>query len=128
MQANIIIEEIIIMDKLTIKQLIPVSTNFSVLIPREEEGQEVWHDYNREGMNYFWALVDGGEEGDHIQLLSFEIFSGGMSDVRNAVVAPRDRCPECGADVTPEVTPYEKAFLQYICPHCGCGLPVRPLY
>ena len=114
------------MDKITIKQLVPVPADFSVLVPREEEGKEVWHDYSREGMNYFWAVVDGGEEGDYIMLMSFEIFSGNMSDVSEAVVTPRDKCPECGAEVVPEVDPWSKSFLRYECPHCGYDLPVRP--
>ena len=115
------------MSKRTIKHFVPVPADFSVLVPYEKNGREIWRDYSREGMNYFWALIDEGEEGDHIQLLSFEIFSGDMSEVSNAVVAPRDRCPECGADVVPEVAPERKAFLRYVCPNCGHGLPVRPI-
>lgn len=116
------------MSKLTIKQFIPVPADFSVLIPRNEDGREVWRDYSREGMNYFWTLVDGQEEDDYIQLVSADVDGCNMTEVLDGVVAPRGRCPECGADVAPEVTPYEKSFLRYVCPHCGLGLPVRPLY
>lgn len=116
------------MSKLAIKQFFPVPSDYSVLIPRKEEGHDVWRDYSREGMNYFWTLVDGEEDDDYIQLVSANVDGCNIMVVDDAVVAPRDRCPECGADVTPEVTPYEKAFLQYVCPHCGFGLPVRPLY
>lgn len=116
------------MSKLTIKQFVPVPADFSVLVSQEEEGREIWSDYSREGTSYFWALIDGEEEDDTIQLMAANIDGSNTIEVLDAVVAPRDRCPECGAIVTPEVTPERKSFLQYVCPNCGHGLPVRPIY
>ena len=96
------------MSKRTIKQFVPVPADYSVLISRREGDQKTWRDYSREGMNYFWALVDGEEDDDYIQLMAANV--------------------ECGADVVPVVTPERKSFLRYVCPNCGYGLPVRPLY
>ena len=116
------------MSKRTIKQFVPVSADFSVLVSSEEDGKEIWRDHSRDGTNYFWALIDGGEDDDYIQLMSGNIDGCNTFEVDDAVVAPRDRCPECEADVVPEVTPERKSFLRYVCPNCGHGLPVRPIY
>ncbi len=116
------------MSKRTIKQFVPVPADYSVLISWREGDQKTWRDYSREGMNYFWALVDGEEDDDYIQLMAANVDGCNTFEIDDAVVAPRNRCPECGADVVPVVTPERKSFLRYVCPNCGYGLPVRPLY
>ena len=115
------------MSKRTIKQFVPVSTDFSVLVSSKEDGKEIWRDQSREGTNFFWVLIDGGEDDDYIQLMSGNIDGCNTFEVFDAIVAPRDRCPECGTDIVPEVTPERKSFLRYACSNCGHGLPVRPI-
>ena len=116
------------MSKLTIKQFVPIPADFSVFERHEEEGKRIWHDYSRDGTCYFWGLVDGGEDDDQIQLFSVETIDGNMQPEYDCIVAPRDRCPECGSDVAPEIAPTKGSFLRYVCPNCGHGLPVRPIY
>ena len=117
------------MSKLTIKQFYPVPADFSVLEPRDEDGAEIWHDYSRDGMVYFWAVIDGGEDDDYIQLLSFNSCDGDLQEASESIVVPRDNCPECGTVMEPHVDQSKVgSFIRHVCPNCGHGLRVRPMY
>jgi hypothetical protein len=107
-------------EALRIKQIAAIPDGFTVLSQvKDENGKKHMEDLMQSGWHYMFALIDGGEwDDDYVAL--YELDPVGCGDIDSGVsrIVPKQKCPNCGMEMTPHWDEKARDPLSYT---CSCG-------
>ena len=101
-----------------IKKLVPVSYDQAVLATQKKHFREPCYDRKLDELQYFWAVLDGGDNDDEIVLLERDE-EGYVAICDRSLVVEKINCPICGQKMFPKYDPDHIPSSWQDCLGCG---------
>ena len=101
-----------------IKKLVPVSYDQAVLATQKKHFREPCYDRKLDKLQYFWAVLDGGDNDDEIVLLERDE-EGYVAICDRSLVVEKINCPICGQKMFPKYDPDHIPSSWQDCLGCG---------
>ena len=101
-----------------IKKLVPVSYDQAVLATQKKHFREPCYDRKLDELQYFWAVLDGGDNDDEIVLLERDE-DGYVAICDRSLVVEKINCPICGQKMFPKYDPDHIPSSWQDCLGCG---------
>ena len=101
-----------------IKKLVPVSYDQAVLATQKKHFREPCYDRKLDELQYFWAVLDGGDNDDEVVLLERDE-EGYVAICDRSLVVEKINCPICGQKMFPKYDPDHIPSSWQDCLGCG---------
>ena len=101
-----------------IKKLVPVTYDQAVLATQKKHFREPCYDRKLDELQYFWAVLDGGDNDDEIVLLERDE-EGYVAICDRSLVVEKINCPICGQKMFPKYDPDHIPSSWQDCLGCG---------
>ena len=101
-----------------IKKLVPLTYDQAVLATQKKHFREPCYDRKLDELQYFWAVLDGGDNDDEIVLLERDE-DGYVAICDRSLVVEKINCPICGQKMFPKYDPDHIPSSWQDCLGCG---------
>ena len=101
-----------------IKKLVPLTYDQAVLATQKKHFREPCYDRKLDELQYFWAVLDGGDNDDEIVLLERDE-EGYVAICDRSLVVEKINCPICGQKMFPKYDPDHIPSSWQDCLGCG---------
>ena len=101
-----------------IKKLVPVTYDQAVLATQKKHFREPCYDRKLDELQYFWAVLDGGDNDDEVVLLERDE-EGYVAICDRSLVVEKINCPICGQKMFPKYDPDHIPSSWQDCLGCG---------
>lgn len=101
-----------------IKKLVPVTYDQAVLATQKKHFREPCYDRKLDELQYFWAVLDGGDSDDEVVLLERDE-EGYIAICDRSLVVEKINCPICGQKMFPKYDPDHIPSSWQDCLGCG---------
>ena len=104
------------------KSMTPVNNNYAVLATSKKHYHELCYDRKLDDRQFFWAVLDGGDESpDEIVLVELDE-TGSYEICERCLVIEKIDCPICGRKMFPKYDATHKPDSWQDCLGCGYRL------
>ena len=103
---------------MNIKKLVPVTYDQAVLATQKKHFRKPCYDRKLDELQYFWAVLDGGDNDDEIVLLERDE-EGYVAICDRSLVVEKINCPICGQKMFPKYDPDHIPSSWQDCLGCG---------
>ena len=101
-----------------IKKLVPLTYDQAVLATQKKHFREPCYDRKLDELQYFWAVLDGGDNDDEVVLLERDE-EGYVAICDRSLVVEKINCPICGQKMFPKYDPDHIPSSWQDCLGCG---------
>ena len=101
-----------------IKKLVPITYDQAVLATQKKHFREPCYDRKLDELQYFWAVLDGGDNDDEVVLLERDE-EGYVAICDRSLVVEKINCPICGQKMFPKYDPDHIPSSWQDCLGCG---------